>query len=230
MIPYKHLFFDLDNTLLDFRANARDAFQDIFNRTGLADKTCDPEKFLSVFEKHNDRFWIAYRNGLIKKDVLRSERFVHVFRELGISDNELAKTVSDLYMELAPLKTNLFDHVHETLEYLKHKYHLYILTNGFAEVQLKKLRASRLQPYFRKLFIAEMVGYQKPDRRFFEYAVKSVHAHKKECLMTGNDLEADVEGARNAGIDQVYFNPYKKPVSFAPTFEINSIRDLIGIL
>ena len=75
-----------------------------------------------------------------------------------------------------------------------------------------------------------MVGYQKPDRRFFEYAVKSVHAHKKECLMTGNDPEADVEGARNAGIDQVYFNPYKKPVSFAPTFEINSIRDLIGIL
>ncbi|MBN1158548.1 MAG: YjjG family noncanonical pyrimidine nucleotidase [Bacteroidales bacterium] len=230
MIPYKHLFFDLDNTLLDFRANALEAFQDIFSRLALPEDSFDPLKFLCIFEKHNDRFWVEYRKGHIKKDVLRSERFVHSFRDLGIHDTELAKTVSDLYMELVPQKTNLFKYVHETLEYLRHKYHLYILTNGFAEVQLKKINACGLQSYFRRLFIAEMVGYQKPDIRFFEYAVKSVHAHKTECLMTGDDAEADVEGARNAGIDQVYFNPYEKPVSFTPTYEISSIRDLAGIL
>lgn len=230
MIPYKHLFFDLDNTLVDFRANAREAFQDILSRPGFADQSIDLETFLNTYEKHNDYFWTEYRNGRIKKDTMRNERFKLTFQELGIHDREMAKAVNDLYMELVPKKTHLFEHVHETLEYLTHKYYLYIVTNGFAEVQLKKISNCDLQQYFRRLFIAEMVGYQKPDRRFFEYAVKSVHAHKKECLMIGDDPEADIEGAKNAGIDQVLFNPFGKSCNISPTYEIASIPDLKEIL
>jgi len=116
------------------------------------------------------------------------------------------------------------------LDYLSARYKLYILTNGYAEVQIQKISNSGLQKYFSKLFMAEMVGYQKPDRRFFEYAIKSVHAHKYECLIIGDDPEADIRGGANAGIDQVYFNTGSKPCRQVPTWEIKSITELINIL
>lgn len=230
MVPYRHLFFDLDNTLLDFRANTRQAFQEIFARLGLDERFVDPEKFLSAFERHNEFFWSEYRHGRIKKDVLRTERFMQSFREFGIDKPELVQKVSEMYLTVIPAKIILFDQVRETLEYLKSKYDLYLLTNGFGNVQLKKLDASGLRSFFSKLFIAELIGYQKPDRRFFEYAVKSIHAHKQECLMTGDDPDADMTGAKNAGIDQVFFNPYGKTLAFKPTFEIKTISDLRSIL
>lgn len=230
MVRYRHLYFDLDNTLIDFRANTRLTFQEIFTRLGLTDGSLDLDRFLAVFERHNDHYWSEYRHGRIGKDSLRIERFVQVFRELGIQRPELPKQVSDMYLTVQPGKVILFDQVRETLGYLKEKYDLYLLTNGFGDMQLEKLKASGLQPFFSRLFIAELVGFQKPDRRIFEYAVKSVHAHKYECLMTGDDPEADMTGARNAGIDQVFFNPCGKALPFKPTYEIREISELRTIL
>jgi putative hydrolase of the HAD superfamily len=226
MMLYKYLFFDLDNTLLNFRANALETFSEIFNMPDLGIHPFQPDTFLAVFEKHNNWFWTEYSRGRTKKSGLREERFIRTFNDLGVEDPELAIQVSDLYMKLAPLKSNLFDQVPETLQYLSAKYSLYLLTNGFTDNQVKKLEASNLRGYFKKLFIAEMVGYPKPDRRIFEYAVKSIHAHKKECIMIGDDVVADIEGAKNAGIDQVFFNPNGKPIHFTPTLEITSISEL----
>ena len=152
------------------------------------------------------------------------------FREMGIDDPDLPQITGDLYIQEAPQKANLFPGVHETLKYLGERYKMYILTNGFAEVQLRKINSSNLQTYFTKVFMAEMVGYQKPDRRFFEYAIKSVHAHKNECLMIGDDPEADIRGAYHAGIDQVYFNTGNKPCAIEPTWVIDSIAALRDIL
>lgn len=230
MVRYRHLFFDLDNTLLDFRANTRLAFQEIFARLGFDEGSMDMEGFLSTFEKHNDHFWTEYRHGRIKKEELRTGRFVQAFKEFGIDKPNLVGEFSELYLTLRPKKIILFDQVRETLEYLKSKYALHLITNGFSSVQLEKLKTSDLLIYFSKLFIAELIGYQKPDRRIFEYAVKSIHAHKPECLMTGDDPDADITGAKNAGIDQVFFNPYGKHLPFKPTFEIRSISELRSIL
>jgi putative hydrolase of the HAD superfamily len=230
LITYRHLFFDLDNTLWDFRANAREAFHGIFTGLGLFERIPDFNRFVDTYEKHNEDLWVEYRKGKMKKDHLRTERMVLTFKEMGIDDPTLSQQVGDLYIQEAPQKSNLFPGVHETLRYLSKRYKLYILTNGFAEVQLQKIKNSNLQPYFTRLFMAEMVGYQKPDRRFFEYAVKSVHAHKSECLMIGDDPEADIRGAHHAGIDQVYFNTGKKPCKVEPTWTIGSIAELTGIL
>lgn len=230
MPRYRCIFFDLDNTLLDFRANTKLAFQEIFARLELNDGSVDLEKFLAIFERHNDYFWSEYRHGRIKKDALRTERFVKVFRELGIDRPDLLQQFSELYLTIRPRKVILFDQARETLAYLRNRYAMYLLTNGFGDVQMEKLEASGLQPFFSKLFIAELVGFQKPDRRFFEYAVKSIHAHKKECLMIGDDPDADIAGARNAGIDQVFFNPYRKTIPFKPTHEIKAISELRLIL
>ena len=230
MKSYKHLFFDLDNTLWDFRSNAREAFFGVFSELELFGRIPDFELFLATYEKFNEHLWVEYRKGKIKKDTLRSERFVLTFREMGIDDPGFVSRAADLYIQSAPKKTILFDGVHETLKYLGDKYRLYILTNGFSEIQIQKINLSGLQPYFSKLFMAEMVGFQKPDRRFFEYAVKSVHARKEESLMIGDDPEADIAGAAYAHIDQVFFNPDQKSCAVVPTFEIRSIRDLIEIL
>lgn len=230
MTVYKHLFFDLDNTLWDFRANAHEAFHELFTEMGLFSRIPDFNRFLNVYEHYNEHLWSEYRKGKIKKDVMRRERMVLTFSEMGVDDPELAQRVAEVYLHTAPKKTNVFPGVHEALEYLAGKYRLYILTNGFAELQLQKISNSGLLPYFSKLFFAEMVGYQKPDRRFFEYAIKSVHAHKSESLMIGDDPEADMEGAAHAGIDQVFFNPDNRSCSIQPSFEISSIGELMTIL
>ncbi len=230
MKTYKHLFFDLDNTLWDFQANAREAFRDIFHELDLFSRIPDFNGFLELYEKYNEHLWLEYRKGRIKKDQLRTERMVMTFGELNIDDRELISRVSELYVNTAPRKTNLFPGVHETLEYLAAKYKMYILTNGFSEIQVRKIQNCGLQGYFSKLFMAEMVGYQKPDKRFFEYAVKSLHAHKEDCLMIGDDPEADIRGAWNAGIDQVFCNTMNKKTVIEPTWEIQEITELQGIL
>ena len=230
MKTYKHLFFDLDNTLWDFQANAREAFLDIFQQLGLFDRIPDFNRFLELYEKYNEHLWTEYRKGRIKKDHMRTERMVMTFGELNIDDRELISRVSELYVNTSPQKTNLFPGVHETLKYLSAKYKMYILTNGFSEIQVRKIQNCGLQGYFSKLFMAEMVGYQKPDRRFFEYAVKSLHAHKEDCLMIGDDPEADIRGAWNAGIDQVFCNTLKKKSIIEPTREIQEISELQHIL
>jgi putative hydrolase of the HAD superfamily len=227
---YKHLFFDLDNTLWDFKANARDAFYDVFARLGLLDRIDDFDRFLQIYEKYNEHLWTEYRKGKVKKDQMRIERIVLTFNEFGIEDRALVQKVGDLYVQTAPKKTNLFPMVHETLQYLSEQYRLYILTNGFAEIQIQKINNCGLQHYFSKLFMAEMVGYQKPDKRFFEYAVKSLNAHKHDCLMIGDDPDADIRGAWHAGIDQVYFNTGNKPCAVEPTWQIREIGELRDIL
>ncbi len=227
---YKHLFFDLDNTLWDFRANSREAFCDVFENLGLSKHISEFDRFIELYEIYNEKLWTEYRKGRMNKEAMRRDRLILTFRELGIEDEELVRKTNELYIQTAPTKTHLFPGVHETLSYLAGKYNLYILTNGFSEIQLLKISSCGLQHYFKKLFMAEMVGYQKPDRRFFEYAIKSVHAHKNECLIIGDDPEADIHGGLNAGIDQVYFNLHNRPCRTAPTFEIKEISGLREIL
>jgi putative hydrolase of the HAD superfamily len=230
LASYKHLFFDLDNTLWDFRANAHEAFHEIFMQLGLFSRIPDFARFLLVYEQCNEHLWSEYRKGKMKKDVMRIERMLLTFKEMGVDDPELARQVGEIYLHTAPKKANLFPEVPETLEYLSGKYALHILTNGFAEIQIQKINNSGLQGFFTKLFMAEMVGYQKPDRRFFEYAIKSLHAHKSESLMIGDDPDADIAGAAHAGIDQVFFNHDNKSCVIQPTWEIKSFGELRSIL
>jgi putative hydrolase of the HAD superfamily len=190
----------------------------------------DFERFLEVYEMYNEHLWSEYRRGKVKKDHMRSERLVLTFREFGIDDPEIVRKTNELYLQTAPKKTNLFPGVHETLSNLTGKFRLYILTNGFAEVQLQKINSCSLHQYFLKIFMAEMVGYQKPDRRFFDYAIRSVHAHKNECLIIGDDPEADIRGGVNAGIDQVFFNTGNKQCKIKPTYEIRTFTELAEIL
>ncbi len=206
---YTHIFFDLDNTLWDFRKNSELAMQETFNQFPQAKKQIDFETFFEVYERHNHALWASYRKKeVVKKELIR-RRFEDTFTELkitGIDPNEM----NTCYLDEMPNQKALYPGVIETLEYLTTKhYQLNIITNGFKEVQHKKLQSSGLRNFFDKVFTSEEIKTPKPGREIFEHAIKSVNAKKTNSLMIGDDWEVDILGALNFGIDAVYINETK---------------------
>lgn len=207
MKKYSHLFFDLDNTLWDFDTNSFHAMLSTFRNFGLDRKNIVFSEFFEVYSNHNHALWLEYRNREITKKELITERFRRTFEELNITgiDPEATNTV---YLDLMPEQNQLKEGVFETLCELKRKnYSMFIITNGFKEVQHKKLENSGLQPFFQKVFISEDIKIAKPGYGIFEYAVKSANAPKTKSLMIGDDWETDIGGAANFGIDSVYIHP-----------------------
>jgi len=229
MQRYKHIYIDLDRTLWDFEANSTEALSDLFKIYRLENVFPSFEAFHNGFDKHNREMWDRYLKGEMKKEVLRILRFHLTLNEYGVSDNILAGRLCEDYIRISPTKTILIPHTHHALEYLKQKYSLHIITNGFNEVQFTKLRNSGIDKYFQRVITSENAGYMKPRIEIFNYSLASANARKKECIMIGDDLETDIRGARNAGIDQVYFNPRMAEHHESPNYEINSLKELTEI-
>lgn len=232
MKKYKHIYFDLDRTIWDFEKNSREALTDIFFQYNLQDYIENSEIFIETYETHNKKLWEDYGLGKIKKKDLITKRFRVTLEDFDINPGlreKIAKNIGIDYVTISPTKTALFPHSHEALAYLKGKYTLYVLTNGFKKVQTTKLKNCNLEQYFTKLICSEDVGVQKPNPEIFRYALKIVNAKKNESIMIGDDLKVDILGAKKTGIDQVYFNPQKIIHNEKPTFEIASLVDLLEI-
>jgi putative hydrolase of the HAD superfamily len=227
---YKNIYFDLDRTIWDFDNNAIDTFHDIFKKYDLEKIFKSFDAFYNSYVKHNDKLWADYREGKIEKSILSYKRFSLTLDEFGVDDEVLAKKIAHDYITISPTKKLLFPYAHETLDYLHEKYKLYIITNGFNEVQFLKLKNSELDKYFIKVFTSENVGAQKPDPIIFKHALEEVDANKKDSIMIGDDLNVDILGAKNFGLDQIYFNPEKKKHSEDITHEIISLKELQKIL
>ncbi len=230
MKRYRTLFFDLDNTLWDFSANSDEAFAILYERYGLARHGVTLERLLEVYHRHNDRMWEDYRQGRVDKETLRWKRFFLTFSELGFGDEELARRFESEYLATAREMTRLVEGAREVLEILRGRYRLFLLTNGFNEVQFFKVEHSGLAPYFEKVITSEMAGALKPHPRFFRYALEVSGADADTSLMIGDDVAADIEGAAAAGIDTVLFNPRRRPHEAHPTYEITRLRKLLTIL
>lgn len=227
---YQHLFFDIDRTLWDYETNAIETLKDIFYLRKLNNYNIELDAYLNEFYYWNDLYWEQFMNGSVDKETLRDERFVKTLLAFNINDRSLALQLSTDYLEISPTKTKLFPKVEETLEYLSHKYKLHIITNGFNEVQFKKLKYSGIEHYFEKVVTSDSVGYRKPNKKIFEYALSSVNARKPESLMIGDNWDIDILGAKEFGIDQVYFNPNRIKHTETATFEIYEIDELMKIL
>jgi putative hydrolase of the HAD superfamily len=227
---YKNLFFDIDRTIWDYDANLIEILDDIFEKYSLQSKGVSKQDFYYTFNKHNEELWKLYRSGKMQREELRIKRFMDTFKEFGIHDNELAAAVAIDYLAITPTKTKIFPDTIETLTYLKLRYQLHIITNGFNEVQFKKLINSGIDCFFHTVITSDIAGHRKPDKRIFAHALSSVNAKKTESLMIGDDWEADILGAKSFGIDQVFFNPKHIQVIGKATFEIFQLSDLIKLL
>lgn len=230
---YKHLFFDLDNTLWDFDANSKYTLQVLFDKYKLGCHFSSFETYYRLYSKNNLLLWQLYGAGKITKEALNKERFAYPLRSYKASLLHLAPQMEGDYLPLLAQQTRLVPHCLEVLDACKQKRcKLYIISNGFVEIQQQKLKNTGLLPYFTKCYFSEHIGAHKPAKVFFDYAIKSSNAIKKQSLVIGDNVEADIVGAKNAGIDQVYFNPNPSsaPLPFTPKFQITDLRELLKIV
>jgi putative hydrolase of the HAD superfamily len=230
MKKYKYVFFDLDRTIWDFKKNAEATFHDIYSKHQLNLLFESFDKFMDFYENINEKLWDDYRKGTITKGFLRYERFRRTFAVAGNSDEELIRAVGDDYVFESPKKTGLLPNAREILSYLKSNYKLFIITNGFKEVQNVKLQNSGLTGFFEKVYISEDIGIQKPDVRIMKFVLNDIGATANECIMIGDDQDVDIACARNAGMDQVFYNNENKPSDGNATHEISDLTELRNIL
>ena len=205
------VFFDLDHTLWDFEKNSALAFETVFKQQNL---DIDMSEFLPIYIPMNREYWERYRKDEISQKELRFGRLKDTFDLLKFNiDDNLIVVLSEQYIRYLPTFNHLFDGTIEILEYLKMKYNLHIITNGFAEVQDNKLNNSYITHYFKTITNSEMAGVKKPNSLIFEFALDLAKAKKENSIMIGDCMEADVQGALDAGLDAIFFNENKSFVT-----------------
>ena len=227
---YKHVFIDLDDTLWDFHANAKATLEEIYEEKKLYTHFDSFDHYFILYAKRNLELWEMYGKGEITKEFLNFERFRHPLAHVGADDVVMARQIGTEFLQNLPNKTILIPHATELLDYLYPKYPLTIISNGFIEVQYKKLRNSNLEHYFAHIVLSEAAKALKPDKKIFEYALKQNNAKASESIMIGDSYDADIIGARNAGIDQIYFNPHRHEKSKEATYKIMNLNEVMKVL
>ncbi len=200
----KAIFFDLDHTLWDFERNSKLTFKDIFNDYTFP---FDYLFFLEYYVPINHKYWDLYSKNKISKKELRTIRFRETFDILKFNyDDHFLIDISNKYINLLPTKNKLFKGVKKMLKTLSSKYKLHIITNGFDEVQQKKINLSGLSKYFGEIITSERAGKKKPNPKIFEYALNLTHNSAENCLMIGDNFFADICGAKSVGMNTIHFN------------------------
>jgi len=229
---YKTVLIDLDDTIWDFHANAKSSLHEIFVTRKLDKHFESFEQYFEIYAKRNLELWEQYGKGTISKEALSLERFLHPLEKVGIGDVELAREIGKEYLDLLPTRTTLIPYALELLEYLYKKYPLTIVSNGFIEVQYRKLKSCGIEKYFSHVVLSEAAAALKPDKRIFEYALELNNAIVSETIMIGDSFEADIRGAQNAGIDQIYFNPNHSESNDyeLATYKVKSLEEIKNLL
>ena len=223
MSTIKDVFFDLDHTLWDFDKNSGLTFDTIFRESH---PNVAIDDFIKAYIPINQSCWKLFQYDKITHQELRYNRLKFSFDKLNysISDHEINR-ISDQYIDLLPDNNHLFDGAFEVLDYLKSKYKLHIITNGFEKVQFRKMDNANLTHYFTTITNSEMAGVKKPNPIIFEYALDLAKAKKETSIMIGDSIDADVQGALAVGMQAIYFNEHKEKTPD----HINQINHLLEL-
>ena len=235
-LRYHDLFMDFDDTLYDTHGNAVIALRETFQAFHLERYFPNPQVFYDAYWLANIDLWTRYSRGEITRDYLIVERFRRPLSEgQGLEVNEaLCLDMSDRFLDFCSTKSGVVDGAHELMDYLRQRgYRMHITSNGFHEVQYKKLAACGLRDYFDTIILSEDAGVNKPSPAFFDYALRQSGATRETTLMVGDNLQTDIIGALNSGIDALLFNRWNvetEHAAKAPTFIVDSLHDIRRLL
>jgi len=223
----KFLLFDVDHTLLDFSTSEKKALKKCFDSFGLS----FTEEILAWYLAHNHKLWTSYENGIITRDAIFETRFTDTFTQFSI--NADGSLMEKTYREALSEGNDLIENALDVINKLSETHELYIVTNGLASTQEKRLIDSGLAPYFKEVFVSEIMGFQKPMIEYFDYCFGHIpNFQKSEAIIIGDSLSSDIQGGIRAGIDTCWFNPAVLPneTKFHPTYEIHSLLQLLPLL
>ncbi len=233
---YTDLFIDFDDTLYDTYGNAVIALRETFEKFRLDRWFPDPQVFYDAYWAANIDLWSSYSKGEITRPFLIVERFRRPLSKgegLDVTES-LCLEMSDVFLDFCSCKSGVIDGAHELMDHLKSKgYRMHMTSNGFHEVQYKKLAACGLRDYFDTIILSEDAGANKPSKAFFDYALQRSGASPVTTMMIGDNLQTDILGAMNAGLDAMLFNRWGVDVSESPqkpTYIVDSLREIMGEL
>ena len=224
---YTHILFDLDRTLWDFDTNSRNNIYQLLDSYNLVN--LDKTSFFQTYDKINHSLWSKYESGELPKEVLRWKRFHDTFLEFGIDNMKMSVDFAESYLDNMPNQTTLMPYAKEVLERLKSKgCRMSLVTNGFKEVQHRKIQNSAISSFFESVLISEEQGVHQPSPINLQRAINSIGGEKPTTLMVGDDFSNDIEGAMIFGIDQFFYNYKKIECEGGPTYESSDLRDLVN--
>lgn len=229
---YKSLFIDLDDTVWAFSENARDTFGDMYEKYRF-DRYFDSfQHFYRLYSQRNEELWKLYGLGKITKEELNEQRFSYPLLQVGVEDKALVQTYSDDFFREIIYKKKVMPHAKEALAYLSAKYRLYVLSNGFRELQEQKMRSAGVDGYFKKVILSEDIGVHKPRPEIFHFALSATQSEARTSLMIGDNWDNDVAGARGVGMGCIYYNGQKKKekLPFKPDFVMEDWNDIVNFL
>lgn len=223
---YKILLLDLDDTILDFQKSEKVAISLLMEKYDVVPN----EELIHRYHLINKKYWELFEQGKIEKSKLLVQRFDEFFETLGRTDVDSNKVNEDYFEILSSVPFEL-DGAYEFLEEASKKYEIYIITNGAVQVQSRRLSKVNVTKFFKKIYMSEAIGYQKPDVRYFEYVLNDLNLkNKNEAIIIGDSASSDIQGGINIGIDTIWYNPNKKTSHVKSTYEVRNYQEILSIL
>ena len=233
MMPVRDLFIDFDDTLYDTYGNAVIALRETFEAFHLERYFDDPQQFYDAYWAANIDLWSQYSRGEITRPYLIVERFrrpLSTGRDIDVT-KQLCLDISDRFLDYCASKPGVVDGAHELMDYLRAKgYRMHMCSNGFHEVQYRKLEACGLKDYFDTIILSEDAGANKPSAQFFDYALQQSGAQRETTMMIGDNMQTDIIGAHDAGFRTILFNRWHVEPSTIPTYTVDILRQIMDIL
>ena len=244
MKQYKAVLIDWDDTIGDFIGAAKLALKEMYDKYHLSDYFASHEEFVSLYKPHNIELWDKYGKDLVTKAFLRIDRFLWPLlhgSKVGKRQEDkgerqelaaLAEQMSEDFLHLTTTHFSLLEGAEELVRYLAEKYPLTVVTNGFVEVQYEKFDRSGLRDCFAHIVLSEEVGCQKPNPRIYEEALRMNGVSAEEAVMIGDSWNSDIQGAINAGIDQIWIRKSQDPLpnGQSATYIVQSLSKVMEIL
>lgn len=231
-MKYTTVFMDFDDTLVDTAQNTYDTLVGVYNDYDLGRYFVSFDDFFyNHFQPNNTKIWKQYEDGTITKDELIRQRFLGAFAHIAELNEKQILNLNKDYLYRVVRTNKLVPHAKELLDYLQPKYRIFMVSNGFADMQYTKIDAVGMNNYFDGIILSDEVGFNKPNIGIYQAALDRAGVGADEAIMIGDNYNSDIRGSKNAGIDQIWYNPQKQPViDFQPVYVVDKLDKIKDIL